>query len=79
MNTLLNRIGITLHINLFSMFRLFLLLQFLHVLQGLFQVRGEDGQISCGAPSDTIIKKGVFYEITNKGKKTGIIQFEYGE
>lgn len=52
-------------------------LQFLHVLQGLFVIRGEDGEIEMEAASDTMIKKGVFYEITNKGEKPGIIQFEY--
>lgn len=42
-------------------------------------MRGVEGEFQLEAASETIIKKSVFYEITNKGKKTGVIQFEYRE
>lgn len=49
------------------------------MLQGCFEVRGADGELQLQSGSETKIDNGVFYEITNKGKKTAIIQFEYSE
>lgn len=64
---------------LLTFYLLFVFLQYLFVLQGCFEVRGVNGEIQLQAASETKIDNGVFYEITNKGKKTGIIQFEYSE
>lgn len=48
-------------------------------MQGCFEIHDGDGKIQVQALSETTIPKGVFYEITNIGKKTGVIQFEYTE
>lgn len=80
-------VPLELHQNHFQFYRslvnvLFLFsacLQILFVLQGCFDIRGVEGEIRLEAASQTVIQNGVFYEITNKGKKTGIIQFEYRE